>query len=132
MLNNAVYKVEEIERLKNLQDENRLTELMVLQEEMKTMPFGDVWEEYCVREGVPTEFELEKAIFDEITYIQKYGVTEEELNTAKKMIEQETYYSRESTSNISSELENHLYFELIINGECVNPENYYDKSINEL
>ena len=44
---------------------------------------------------------LEKAIFDEITYIQKYGVTEEELNTAKKMIEQETYYSRESTSNIS-------------------------------
>lgn len=47
---------------------------------------------------------LEKAIFDEITYIQKYGVTEEELNTAIKMIEQETYYSRESTSNISSEL----------------------------
>lgn len=47
---------------------------------------------------------LEKAIFDEITYIQKYGVTEEELNTAKKMIEQETYYARESTSNISSEL----------------------------
>ena len=47
---------------------------------------------------------LEKAIFDEINYIQKYGVTEEELNTAKKMIEQETYYARESTSNISSEL----------------------------
>ncbi|MBE7710518.1 MAG: insulinase family protein [Cyanobacteria bacterium SIG31] len=47
---------------------------------------------------------VEKAIFDEITYIQKYGVTDEELNTAKKMIEQETYYSRESTSNISSEL----------------------------
>lgn len=47
---------------------------------------------------------LEKAIFDEITYIQKYGVTEEELNTAKKMIEQDTYYSRESTANISSEL----------------------------
>lgn len=47
---------------------------------------------------------LEKAIFDEISYIQKYGVTEEELNTAKKMIEQETYYARESTSNISSEL----------------------------
>ena len=47
---------------------------------------------------------LEKAIFDEINYIQKYGVTEEELNTAKKMIEQETYYARDSTSNISSEL----------------------------
>ncbi len=47
---------------------------------------------------------VEKSIFDEITYIQKYGVTEEELNTAKKMIEQETYYSRESTSNIATEL----------------------------
>lgn len=47
---------------------------------------------------------LEKAIFDEISYIQKYGVTEEELNIAKKMIEQDTYYARESTSNISSEL----------------------------
>lgn len=47
---------------------------------------------------------LEKSIFDEICNIQKYGVTEEELNTAKKMIEQETYYSRESTSNIASEL----------------------------
>ena len=47
---------------------------------------------------------LEKAILEEIEYIQKYSVTEEELNTAKKMIEQETYYSRESTSNIASEL----------------------------
>lgn len=47
---------------------------------------------------------LEKSIFDEIEYIQKYGVTEEELNVAKKRIEQETYYSRESTSNIASEL----------------------------
>lgn len=35
------------DRLKRLQDENRLTELMVMQEEAKTLPFGDVWEEYC-------------------------------------------------------------------------------------
>ena len=47
---------------------------------------------------------LEKAIFSEINSIKKYGVTEEELNTAKKMIEQDTYYARESTSNIASEL----------------------------
>ena len=39
---------------------------------------------------------------------------------------------KSSTSNISSDLGNHLYFELIINGVCVNPENYYDKTINEL
>ncbi|MCQ2754019.1 MAG: insulinase family protein [bacterium] len=47
---------------------------------------------------------LEKSIFDEISYIQKYGVTEEELNIAKNMLEQETYYSRESTSNIAQEM----------------------------
>jgi len=47
---------------------------------------------------------LEKAVFDEITYIQKYGITDEELTRAKNMIIQDTYYSRESTSNIASEL----------------------------
>lgn len=40
--------------------------------------------------------------------------------------------AKSSTSNISTELENHLYFELIVNGICVNPENYYDKSVNEI
>ncbi len=40
--------------------------------------------------------------------------------------------AKSSTSNISKELDNHLYFELIINGVCVNPEDYYNKSVNEL
>ena len=54
---------------------------------------------------VPTNAEkVEKSIFDEIRYIQKYGVTEEELNVAIKTIEQDTYYARESTSDISTEL----------------------------
>lgn len=43
------------EALKKLQDEGRLTELMVMQEEMKTAPFGDVWEEYCTRCGVSAD-----------------------------------------------------------------------------
>ena len=30
-----------------LQDEYNFTELMVLSEELKTLPFGDVWAEYC-------------------------------------------------------------------------------------
>ena len=50
------------EALKALQDENRLTELMVRQDEMKTMPFGDVWAEYCAQCGVPAD----GAWFDEI------------------------------------------------------------------
>ncbi len=33
------------------------------------------------------------------------------------------------TSNISQELNNHLYFELIVNGKCVNPEEYYDSAL---
>ena len=41
------------DRLKALQDGGNFTELMVVQEEMKTLPFGDVWEEYCIQEGVP-------------------------------------------------------------------------------
>lgn len=41
------------EELKALQDQNRMTELMVRQEELKTMPFGDVWAEYCEECGVP-------------------------------------------------------------------------------
>lgn len=48
--------------LKGLQDENKLTELMVMQEEVKTLPFGDVWDEYCRRCGAP----VGKGWFDEV------------------------------------------------------------------
>ena len=40
------------EALKKLQNESRFTELMAIQEELKTMPFGDIWKEYCRRCGV--------------------------------------------------------------------------------
>ncbi len=33
------------------------------------------------------------------------------------------------TSNISKDLNNHLYFELIVNGVSVNPEEYYDAEL---
>lgn len=32
-----------------------MTELMVMQEEIKTYPFGDVWEEYCRECGVSSD-----------------------------------------------------------------------------
>lgn len=41
--------------LKELQDTNQFTELMVRQEELKTLPFGEVWDEYCRRNGVPAD-----------------------------------------------------------------------------
>lgn len=45
------------EDLKQLQDESSFTELMIRQEELKTMPFGIVWDEYCRRCGVPADGE---------------------------------------------------------------------------
>ena len=47
---------------------------------------------------------LQKAIFEEIAKISKDGVSEEQLNIAKSILERDTYYSRESISNISSEI----------------------------
>ena len=44
------------DKMKELQDESRFTELMVLSENMKTMPFGDVWEEYLKRQNVSDDY----------------------------------------------------------------------------
>ncbi len=40
-----------------MQNDSSWTEIMVLQEELKTMPFGDVWEEYCRVCGKPADGE---------------------------------------------------------------------------
>lgn len=42
-------------KLKALQDEGNFTEKLMLDEEMKTYPFGDIWEEYCRQSGVPAD-----------------------------------------------------------------------------
>ncbi len=47
---------------------------------------------------------LKQAIFDEIYNVQKYGVTDEEVEKAKNIIERNTHYSRESISNIAMEM----------------------------
>lgn len=41
--------------LTELQNANKLTELMMLQEEIKTLPFGDIWAEYCEQCGVAAD-----------------------------------------------------------------------------
>ncbi|MBQ7786214.1 MAG: L-rhamnose isomerase [Clostridia bacterium] len=43
------------EYLKNLQDAGDFTTLLVAREEMKTLPFGEIWAEYCRECGVPED-----------------------------------------------------------------------------
>ena len=38
-----------------MQDGGDFTSLLVRQEELKTLPFGEVWDEYCRRCGVPQD-----------------------------------------------------------------------------
>lgn len=67
---------------------------------------------------------LQKAIFTEINKIQKEGVSEEQLKLAKSVIERNTYFSRESISNISSEIG---YTTVLTE----NPK-YYDEYLNNI
>ena len=43
------------EELTRLQNEGNWTKLMVIQEELKTMPFGEIWDEYCRSCGKPVD-----------------------------------------------------------------------------
>lgn len=47
-------------------------------------------------------------------------------------IKQGDVIGKSGESNISKELGNHLYFELIINGQNVNPEDYYNKKVTDI
>lgn len=53
------------DRLRALQESGRLTELMVLQEAVKDLPFGGVWKEYLCREAVQEDY------FSEIEQYEK-------------------------------------------------------------
>ncbi len=55
------------EHLKKLQDNGEFTELMVLSEEIKTLPFGDVWAMYCEECGVAAD----ASWFEEIKKYEK-------------------------------------------------------------
>ena len=43
------------ERLRRMQEEMDYTGLMLLQEALKTLPFGTVWDRWCEKQGAPVE-----------------------------------------------------------------------------
>ena len=60
--------------LKRLQDEGDFTRLMVEQEQLKTMPLGEVWDEYCRRCGKPVDGEwLPRVLEYEKNVLSKRG-----------------------------------------------------------
>lgn len=54
------------------------------------------------------------------------------LVTKDMIIQKGDIIGESGTSNLFSDAGNILYFELVLNGKTVNPEEYYDKEINEL
>ncbi|MBP5177066.1 MAG: L-rhamnose isomerase, partial [Clostridia bacterium] len=58
-----LYALLEPTSLKKLQDGGKFTELMIRQEALKTMPFGEVWKEYLKRNDLDDEYycDIEKS-----------------------------------------------------------------------
>ena len=70
---------------------------------------------------------LKQAIFEEIEKLQKNEITTEEIQKAKNIIERDTYYSRESVSNIASE----IGYTVTITDDVAYYKNYLD-NINKV
>lgn len=52
--------------------------------------------------------------------------------TENQVINQGDVIGKSGVCNIEKDLNNHLHFELIVNGMVVNPEEYYDKKMSEI
>jgi len=78
---------------------------------------------YISANFIPENYQkLEENIFLELLQLQKYGVTPEQVDLAKSIIERETYYSRESISNIAQE----IGYTMVTTNDIDFYENYID------
>ena len=59
------------EEMKSLQGKGDFTQLMYLQEECKTMPFGDVWAEFLLRENVSGAYYSEIKNYEEKVLVKR-------------------------------------------------------------
>ena len=99
---------------------------------------GDIFDVVAIYDGKVKEVKEDTILGNVITIEHDNGlismyqsVSDITINTGDSVVSGQLI-AKSSTSNISTELGNHLYFELIVDGVSVNPENYYDKLINEL
>lgn len=99
---------------------------------------GEKFEVVSILEGTVTDVKEDTTTGNSITIEHANGITSIYQSitniTVKKgdIINAGFVIGTSSTSNIRKDLNNHLYFELIIDGVCVDPENYYDKLVNEI
>jgi len=80
---------------------------------------------YINAQFIPEKYQaLENEIFKIIKEIQRIGVTEEQVQLAKNIIERDTFYSRESVSNIA----NQIGYTVVTSGDT----NYYDNYLKNI
>ena len=99
---------------------------------------GNTFDVLSVLEGTVKEVKEDPTLGNTITIEHNNGITSVYQSVTNITVKEGDkinagfVIATSGMSNISAELNNHLYFELIIDGVCVNPENYYDKLISEL
>ena len=99
---------------------------------------GDVFDVVAILDGTVKSVKEDTTLGNVITIEHENGITSvyqsvgEIAIKVNETVSKGQVIAKSSVSNISTDLGNHLYFELIIDGICVDPENYYDKSINEI
>ena len=99
---------------------------------------GAVFDVVAILDGTVKSVKEDTTLGNVITIEHENGITSiyqsvgEITIKANDTVTKGQVIAKSSVSNISTDLGNHLYFELIIDGICVDPENYYDKSIDEI
>ena len=96
---------------------------------------GKQFDVVAVLDGKVTQVKEDDTLGNSIMIEHKNGTTSvyqsvSDINVKEgDAVSQGQTIAKSSTSDVRSDLNNHLYFELIIDGNTVNPENYFDKNI---
>lgn len=98
----------------------------------------EVFDVMSILDGEVTDVNQEELLGKSVTIrhnndtISVYQSLGEVLVKKGDQVVQGQIIGKSGTSSISSELGNHLHFELSLNGQFVDPEDYYGKKISEL